>query len=63
MLIAHGNADKNISFEYGEALFSNLAPKEKEFVVVEGGGHYGLFETGGKKYAEKLFGFLLKMSE
>lgn len=63
VLIAHGNADKNISFEYGEALFSNLAPKEKEFVVVEGGGHYGLFETGGKKYAEKLFGFLLKMSE
>ena len=63
VLIAHGNADKNISFEYGKALFSNLASKEKEFVAVEGGGHYGLFNTGGENYATKLFNFLLKKSE
>ena len=58
MLIAHGDADKNIHFEYGQALFNALAATDKEFVPVPNGGHTGLFITGGKEYENKLFNFI-----
>lgn len=58
VLIAHGNSDDNISFEYGKALYENLASKDKIFVEVEGGEHHGLFESGGKSYENKLMEFI-----
>ena len=60
MLIAHGDADKNISFAYGQALFNALVATDKEFVRVPNGGHAGLFITGGKEYEDKLFNFINK---
>lgn len=62
VLIAHGDADQNIKFEYGIQLYNNLKSPEKEFVTVENGGHYGLFKTGGKTYENKVFGFLKKQT-
>ena len=58
VLIAHGTADKNISFEYGKLLFENLKSKEKVFVPVEGGGHEGLFRTGGEAYGKAILDFI-----
>ena len=58
ILIAHGDADKNIPFAYGQALFAALSSEDKEFVRVPNGGHTGLFVTGGKKYENKLFSFI-----
>lgn len=58
VLIAHGDADKNISVKYGKLLFENLRSKNKELVIVKGGEHFGLFETGGKEYKNKVFDFI-----
>lgn len=60
MLIAHGNADKNISIEYGKQLFENLKSKDKEFILVEGGGHFDLYDKGGEEYKAKLIRFIEK---
>ncbi|MEL6970616.1 MAG: alpha/beta fold hydrolase [Bacteroidota bacterium] len=60
VLIAHGDADENISVEYGKQLFDNLKSVDKEWVVVAGGGHAGLFRTGGEAYAEKLWNFIAR---
>ncbi len=58
VLIAHGNEDERISFEYGKALFENLKSVDKEFVEVEGGKHFGMFDVGGQAYKEKLLTFI-----
>ena len=63
IIIAHGDADKNIKFEYGKALFLNTTSKEKEFLRVKGGDHYGLFAAGGQNYSNHLFDFLLKQTK
>ncbi len=60
VLITHGSADQNISVDYGKALYESLASPEKELIIVEGGEHWGLFETGGKAYKERLFKFIEK---
>ncbi len=60
VLIAHGDADENISVEYGKQLFENLKSTDKELVIVEGGGHAGLFQQGGEAYAEKLWTFIAR---
>jgi len=62
MLIAHGNNDKNIKFEYGKALYENLASKDKEFIEVDKGGHNNMFTVGGEEYKNKLFHFLKKQT-
>ncbi len=62
MLIAHGNKDENIKFEYGKALYKNLASRDKEFVEVENAGHYNMFSTGGENYKNKLFNFIKKQT-
>lgn len=60
VLIAHGDADKNIKFEYGKLLYDNLKSVEKEFVPVKNGGHHNLAEKGGSGYTEKLITFIIK---
>ena len=58
IFIAHGDADKNISFKYGQMLFDKLKSKDKQFVLVKGGGHFGLFKQGGKVYENKIMDFI-----
>lgn len=58
VFIAHGDADRNISWEYGKELYKGLASKEKEFYLVKGGRHFGLAESGGLDYTNKLWGFI-----
>jgi len=60
LFIAHGNADENINYTYGKLLYENLASAEKEFVLVEGAGHFNVGEKGGEAYANKLMGFIHK---
>lgn len=60
ILIAHGDADKNINVNYGLSLHEHAKSKNKELVIVEGGGHFGLFETGGSAYKRKLLNFITK---
>ncbi|MBC8756735.1 alpha/beta hydrolase [Kordia sp. YSTF-M3] len=63
MFIAHGDSDENISFEYGKQLYENLASAEKEFVLVEGAGHFDVYAKGGKDYENKLMNFIKKQLE
>lgn len=58
VLIAHGDSDDNISVVYGSLLYEALGSAEKELIIVEGGEHYGLFETGGDSYKNQLFDFI-----
>ncbi|MEO1033148.1 MAG: alpha/beta fold hydrolase [Bacteroidota bacterium] len=60
VLIAHGNADQSIGFKYGKALYANLKTTEKEFIEVENGGHYNLYEMGGEAYKNRILNFILK---
>lgn len=62
IILSHGDADLNININYGKALYKNIESKEKELIIVKGGGHYGLSETGGLGYEKKLFDFLKKQS-
>lgn len=58
IFIAHGDADKNISFKYGQQLFDNLKTKDKEFTLVKDGGHFDLFDKGGIEYKNKIMNFI-----
>lgn len=57
-IIAHGDADKNISYQYGQQLFDNLKSTDKEFYLVKNGGHVGLWDAGGKDFEAKMMGFI-----
>lgn len=63
MLIAHGDADENIKYEYGQQLFNNLAANDKIFVPVKGAGHYSMYQFGGEIYSDKLFHFLERQTK
>ncbi|MBW1294853.1 alpha/beta hydrolase [Aquimarina litoralis] len=58
ILIAHGDADLNISVTYGKQLFDNLKSTDKELIVVKDGGHLDLAEKGGPEYTAKLMKFI-----
>lgn len=58
IFLAHGDADENISPKYGQLLFDNLKTKNKKFTLVEGGGHFDLFEKGGIAYKNKIMDFI-----
>ncbi len=58
ILITHGDADKNISYKYGQQLFDNLKSEDKEFVLVEGGGHSDMYLKGGAEYKVKIMDFI-----
>ncbi|MFK8105362.1 MAG: alpha/beta hydrolase [Saprospiraceae bacterium] len=63
VLIAHGDTDKNIKVAYGKALFEALAAPQKEFALIENGGHFGLLATGGIAYQQQLMTFIKKHSK
>ena len=58
VFLAHGDSDMNISFQYGKALFENLASTQKEFYQVKGGGHFDLYEKGGEAYKNSIMAFI-----
>ncbi len=58
VLLAHGDADERISFEYGQRIYENLASADKEFVAVHGAHHNDVHRVGGKAYMEKCLAFL-----
>ena len=58
ILIAHGNEDANIRYEYGKQLFNNLKAKDKVFITVDKADHYNMSNVGGEDYKNKLFAFL-----
>lgn len=58
IFIAHGTADPNINFEYGQALYENLKTEDKTFYPVEGANHYNLFEVGGDAYVHAIMEFI-----
>lgn len=60
ILFAHGDQDENIHYTYGEKLYKNTASAEKEFVLVEGAGHFNVGEKGGSEYQKKWLNFIQK---
>lgn len=58
IFLAHGDADRNISVQYGKALFEGLKSEQKQLVIVEGAGHFSLYEKGGVEYKEQVLGFV-----
>ena len=63
VLIAHGDADENIKFDYGKLLYENLKSTDKQFITVENGGHFDLSIKGGNYYKEAIKTFLIKNSK
>jgi uncharacterized protein len=58
VLIAHGDQDKNISWEYGMRVFRNIKSPAKEWYLVHGAGHYDVPKVGGSAYFNILIKFL-----
>lgn len=63
ILIAHGEIDKHIKFEYGKLLYDNLKSTDKKFISVKNGGHYDLSEKGGDNYKNAIKDFIIKQAE
>ncbi len=60
VLIAHGEADQNIKFDYGKQLFENLSSIDKKFIPVKGAGHLDMRKIGGDKYAKAIEKFIVE---
>lgn len=58
VIIAHGDADKNIAFDYGKALFNHLASQKKKFITIKGADHYNVSRIGGKDYFNNIINFI-----
>ena len=63
VLMAHGDADVHISFEYGRAIYDQLPNAQKQWILVEGGEHHGMAAIGGKAYTDQLFAFIERHSQ
>ena len=63
MLIAHGDSDRNILPQYGKQLYDGLKSKQKEFILVEGAGHFGLFAKAGKAYENQIMNFIKRFQK
>ncbi len=63
VLIAHGDIDQNIKFDYGKSLFKNLKSTHKKFVPVKNGGHFNIGKIGGTEYAKILEDFIIAHSK
>lgn len=63
ILIAHGEKDKRIKFEYGKLLFNNLKSIDKKFIPIKNAGHLDLNKKGGDDYKNTINAFLIKHSK
>jgi len=57
VMIAHGENDERIKFEYGLELYNNLGSESKKFVAIPGAGHINLWTVGGQKYMDEVMAF------
>jgi uncharacterized protein len=62
IFLAHGDADRNISINYGREIFANLASKDKTFYPVAGAGHHNLHRQGGAVLREAFTNFLKRVT-
>lgn len=58
IFLAHGDADENIKVSYGQQLFEHLKSPQKQLVIVEGAGHFSLYEKGGEGYKKQVMAFV-----
>lgn len=58
LIIAHGDVDKRITYQYGEQLYKNLSSKEKTFELVKGAGHLNVGAIGGETYYNNIKTFI-----
>ncbi len=63
IIIAHGEVDENIKFEYGKLLFENLKSKDKKFVPIKNAGHLDLPQKGGEAYDKLIKDFIINQSK
>ncbi len=62
MLMAHGDADRNIHCRYGQEIFQNLASSQKEFHLIAGATHYDVTACGGDTLRTAIISFLQRHS-
>lgn len=58
--MAHGDSDNKIPIAFGENNFNALKTADKQFIRVQGAGHFDLHLKGGFEYWEKMKAFILK---
>ncbi|MDB4174051.1 lysophospholipase [Bacteroidia bacterium] len=58
VLVAHGTADKHISYDYGKQNFDHLSSVQKVFLPVDGAAHQNLWQVGGTFYFDAIDQFL-----
>ena len=58
--MTHGTADKVFPASQGQRIFKNLQSSSKEWLLVEGGGHYGMGEVYGPGYEKRIIAFFQK---
>lgn len=63
VLIAHGDIDEKIKFDYGSLLFKNLKSVNKTFIPVKNAGHMNLAKVGGLDYAKTIEHFIIENSK
>jgi len=56
--IIHGNSDSIIPHELSQELFDNIPSKDKEYVLIEGGGHNDLW--GSNDFVDNIADFIKK---
>ncbi len=54
LLIVHGDLDRTVPFDFGQALY-NKAAEPKQFIQIVGAGHNDLYDHGA---ASGIMGFL-----
>jgi uncharacterized protein len=62
MLMAHGDADRNINCRYGQEIFQNLASGQKEFHLIAGADHHNVGQRGGAQLRADILAFLQRHS-
>jgi hypothetical protein len=58
VFIAHGDADERIPASFGRQNFDNLASTDKQWYLIPGAGHNGIWRSGGPAYVAAVMGFL-----
>jgi len=60
MFMSHGDADANIDFKYGQAIYNNLASEHKQFYRLEGLNHFNIGAEAGPAYHQAILDFVGK---
>lgn len=58
IFMSHGDQDERIPWQFGKQNFDQLASADKQWYLIAGAHHNGLWQTGGAAYEAALMGFL-----